>query len=164
MLLALVTVSAGPAEAPKDLEARAAEGEAAAQFEMGLRYASGDGSAKGDARALVWYQKAAAQGYAKAEDRLGYVYAHGFGVKFDWAESVRWYRKAAFQGDPTAQHNLGLDYSITNSPGPSLARPRQFIGLALLPASPHDANAVSSGLFANRAATPRRRRRRPTAD
>jgi sialidase-1 len=100
-----------PADALTELTARAAKGDAVAQYELGQRYASGQGATKDDAKALAWFQKAAAQGHTKAEVSLGSIYAHGFGAPQDWAESIRWYRLAAAKGDATAQHNLGLDYA-----------------------------------------------------
>ncbi len=111
LILVLAFTAPALAEELKDLSARAGKGEAAAQFELGRRYATGQGVAKDEVAALQWFLKAAAQGHAKAEVSLGSIYAHGFGVKQDWAESIRWYRQAAFQGDTTAQHNLGLDYA-----------------------------------------------------
>lgn len=94
-----------------DFMDKATKGDAVSQFELGRRYASGQGVTKDDAQALAWFQKAAAQGHTKAEVSLGSIYAHGFGVPVDWAESIRWYRSAATKGDTTAEHNLGLDYA-----------------------------------------------------
>src|SRR5262245_60751349 len=101
-LLVLVATGRGADDDLKELEARAAKGEAAAQFELGRRYTVGEGVTKDHAVALPWYLKAAGQGHAKAQVGLGSAYAHGFGVKQDWAESIRWYRLAAGQGDTTA--------------------------------------------------------------
>jgi len=109
LAMAFTPILAG--EQLADLTAKATKGDAAAQFELGRRYSTGQGVAKDDLQALAWFKKAAAQGHTKAEVSLGSAYAHGFGVPQDWAESIRWYRLAASKGDTTAQHNLGLDYA-----------------------------------------------------
>ena len=108
---ALLCGAVATAEDLDELTARAAKGDAAAQFDLAKLYAGGNGVAKDDAQALSWFLKAAAQGHTKAEVSLGSIYAHGFGVAQDWGESIRWYRRAAAKGDTTAEHNLGLDYA-----------------------------------------------------
>jgi hypothetical protein len=108
--LVLVLLLAGaPAADLAELIRKANKGDAQAQFELGRRYAAGEGVGKDDATALAWFEKAAAQDHAGAEVGLGSIYAHGFGVPQNQVESIRWYRKAALQGDRTALHNLGLD-------------------------------------------------------
>ncbi|WP_197442598.1 tetratricopeptide repeat protein [Lignipirellula cremea] len=102
------SVTAGELE---DLIAKANQGDPAAQYDLGRRFADGNGVEKDLAAALAWYQKAAARGRVKAEVQLGSFHAHGFATPVNWEESIRWYRQAAGQGDTTAQHNLGLDYA-----------------------------------------------------
>jgi len=109
--LLLLMFAGSRADELSEITEKATKGDAVAQFELGQRYANGQGVTKDDAQALAWFQKAAAQGHTKAEVSLGSIYAHGFGVAADWAESIRWYRLAAAKGDTTAEHNLGLDYN-----------------------------------------------------
>ncbi len=97
-----------------ELRAKAEKGDAAAQYEVARRYASGMGVERDDELARQWFLKAAERDYGKAYVSLGSIYSHGFGVKQDWAESIRWFRKAALQGDRVAQHNLGLDYNYAH--------------------------------------------------
>lgn len=52
---------------------RATDGEASAQFDLGLRYLTGKGVEKSDSEARVWLQKAAAQGHAKAKAKLAEI-------------------------------------------------------------------------------------------
>ena len=89
----------------------AAQGNAAAQFNLGLMYANGEGVPKDDAEAVRWYRLAAEQGDAAAQFNRGFMYANGEGVPEDDAEAVRWYRLAAAQGNAAAQSNLGLMYA-----------------------------------------------------
>ncbi|MGD9538137.1 MAG: peptidoglycan-binding protein [Alphaproteobacteria bacterium] len=82
-----------------------------AQFNLGLMYANGQGTAQDHGEALYWWRKAAAQGVADAQNNLGMMYENGLGVPPDYGEAVRWYREAAEQGRPFAQHNLGAMYA-----------------------------------------------------
>ena len=89
----------------------AEQGQAKAQFNVGLRYANGRGVSKDVVEAAKWYRKAAEQGHAKAQFNLGAMYANGRGVLQDAAEATKWYRKAAEQGHAEAQWRLGLYYT-----------------------------------------------------
>jgi TPR repeat protein/S1-C subfamily serine protease/uncharacterized protein YecT (DUF1311 family) len=86
------------------------QGDAAAQHNLGLMYANGQGVPQNYAAAVNWFRKAADQGDAKAQSNLGYAYLNGQGVAQDDAAAMSWYRKAADQGHVTAQYNLGLMY------------------------------------------------------
>ncbi len=90
---------------------RAAEqGDARAQYNLGVMYAEGLGVPQDAAAAVAWYRRAAEQGDATAQNNLGAMYAEGLGVPQDAVEAVAWYRRAAEQGDATAQSNLGGMY------------------------------------------------------
>jgi TPR repeat protein len=88
----------------------AEQGNAVAQYSLGLMYVKGTGVAKNEAEAVKWFRKAAEQGYAAAQLDLGISYEGGRGVAKDEAAAVKWYRKAAEQGVAIAQHNLGFLY------------------------------------------------------
>ena len=89
----------------------AEQGDATAQFNLGIMYANGRGVLKDDAEAVRWYRLAAEQGYADAQFNLGVKYDFGEGVPKDGAEAVEWYRLAAEQGYADAQFNLGGMYA-----------------------------------------------------
>lgn len=88
----------------------AEQGEAWAQYNLGLMYDNGDGVPQDYAAALRWYRKAADQGFSLAQYSLGLMYFHGQGVRQDYAVAVGWYRKAAEKGLALAQNNLGTMY------------------------------------------------------
>ena len=88
------------------------QGDAEAQYDLGLCYELGSGVPKDEVEAVKWYRKAAEQGNADAQYLLGSCYAEGTGVKMDEVEAVKWYRKAAEQGNASAQSDLGFCYSI----------------------------------------------------
>ena len=58
----------------------AEQGHAGAQYNLGLRYATGRGVPEDDAEAVRWYRMAAEQGHAGAQYALGFMYATGRGV------------------------------------------------------------------------------------
>lgn len=88
----------------------AAQGNADAQFHVGLIHAKGQGIPKDDKQAVDWFRKAAEQGHREAQTKLGYMYATGKGVAQSYISAIDWCYKAAKQGDVTAQYNLGLMY------------------------------------------------------
>jgi len=93
---------------PTDVAWKMAEqGNASAQYILGVRYESGRGVAKDEAAAVAWYRKAAAQGHGLGQYTLGVMYDNGRGVESDEAAAVAWYEKAAAQGYASAQYVLG---------------------------------------------------------
>ena len=110
-LLMFVLIIGSATAAEDTLVERAQKGDAAAQFDLGYRYANGDGVAKDSAEAVKWFRMAAEQGNARAQSNLGAMYANGEGVPKDSTEAVKWYRKAAEQGHVFAQGNLGSMYA-----------------------------------------------------
>ena len=89
----------------------AEQGDAKAQYKLGLCYVLGEGVAKDKVEAVKWFRKAAEQWDADAQYALVFCYdSIESGVKQDKAEAVKWYRQAAEQGNAKAQHQLGLCY------------------------------------------------------
>ncbi len=86
------------AAAYRELLPLAEQGDAGAQFRLGVMYDEGRGVPQSDAQAAEWYRKAAEQGNAVAQRFLGDMYAEGRGVPQSDAQAVEWYRKAAEQG------------------------------------------------------------------
>ncbi len=98
------------ATALREWQPLAKQGQAIAQYHLGLLYANGQGVTKDDAQARQWYEKAAAQGRADAQANLGILYDYGRGVPQDFKKAVYWYRLSAHQGNDLAQRQLGLLY------------------------------------------------------
>ena len=94
-----------------DYQARAAQGDVHAQFNLGSCYTEGWPVGRDYAGAVKWYREAADQNYALAQNSLGLCYAKGQGVARDEVEAVKWFRKAADQNLPSAQDNLGECYA-----------------------------------------------------
>ncbi|WP_425537028.1 tetratricopeptide repeat protein, partial [Klebsiella pneumoniae] len=66
------------------------QGDATAQYYLGVAYATGKGVKQNNQAAVQWYQKAADQGDAKAQFLLGVAYATGEGVRQDNRTAVEW--------------------------------------------------------------------------
>ncbi|MBR2147467.1 MAG: SEL1-like repeat protein [Muribaculaceae bacterium] len=91
----------------------AQEGDADAQFFVGLRYVNGQGVEKNDAEAVKWFLKAAQQGHSDAQYLVGVCYNKGLGVEQSYAEARKWYEKAIQSGNVKAQEKLnGLNSAL----------------------------------------------------
>ena len=90
----------------------AKDGDAYAQYILGLIYFKGEEVPKDYKEAVKWYRRSAEQGYAPAQLNLGVMHHMGEGVPQDDKQAVKWYRKLAEkQGQVIAQYNLGLIHS-----------------------------------------------------
>jgi hypothetical protein len=130
----------------------AAEGDARAQFLLGLLYSRGRAVSRDNGEAMNWFRRAADQGYALAQLQLGVMFSEGQGVPQDYAEAARWFRLAADQGDGQAQYNLGIFYSKGQSGEPDNVSAYMWFNLAgaHFPASDvrHDTAVASRDLVA----------------
>jgi hypothetical protein len=84
----------------------AEQGNAYAQFYLGVMYENGFGAKLNRNEAIKWYRKSAEQGDTSAQINLASMYEHGRGVTRNDDEAVSWYRKAAQQGNTRAQDIL----------------------------------------------------------
>jgi TPR repeat protein len=87
------------AEAVKWYRKAAEQGEASAQFYLGLMYAKGQGVKQDYAEAVKWYRKAAEQGEAIAQFNLGVKYHRGEGLTKNLLAAYAWYTIAAANGN-----------------------------------------------------------------
>ena len=89
----------------------AEQGNAGAQYKIGVMYANGIGVVKDVEQATSWFLKSAEQGNDLAQYKVGVMYANGTGVTKDANQAVGWYSKSAEQGNASAQYNLGWMYA-----------------------------------------------------
>ena len=106
LLTVLLTSTAFAAPDFDETIAAAKQGEAYAQFNLGLIYAKGDGVPENDAEAVKWYRKAADQGDADAQFNLGVMYDNGEGVPENSIRAYVWWSMAKTQGVTEASNNL----------------------------------------------------------
>ena len=92
------------------LKPLAEEGNAKAQYNLGVMYHNGEGVPQDYTETMKWYRRAGEQGIAVAHYNLGVMYHEGEGVPQDRTEAAKWFRKAAEQGNARAQYNLGVMY------------------------------------------------------
>ena len=108
----------------------AEQGNALAQYNLGVSYDLGWGVPQNAAEAIKWYRLAADQGYSLAQQNLGDIYATGRGVTLDNAEALKWYRIAADQGNSFAQNSLGLMYEKGQGVPADLVRAHMWFNLS----------------------------------
>ena len=72
----------------------AEKGDARAQYNLGLLYASGLGVGQDYHAALKWHRLAAGQGHAGAQNELAQMYAKGQGVQQDHVRAYVWFSVA----------------------------------------------------------------------
>lgn len=93
------------------LHSRAAQGDAEARFQLGVRYDNADGVPRDPVAAANWYRFAAEQGHGLAQLHLGLMLNAGdVGFERDDVDAARWFERAAQQGVADAQFNLALLY------------------------------------------------------
>ena len=90
------------------LRVAALKGDAAAAYEIGVRYAEGKGVPQNLDEAAKWFDRAAQAGIIPATFRLGTFYEKGLGVKKDIDLARRYYIQAAERGNAKAMHNLAV--------------------------------------------------------
>ena len=100
------------ATALKEWTLSAEQGDALAQYNLGVMYENGRGVPQDHKAAFKWYSLSAEQGYAKAQFNVGIMYDNGQGVLQDYKTAVKWYILSAEQGNAEAQYNLGVMYAL----------------------------------------------------
>ena len=89
---------AASADEIKDLEIKAAQGDAEMQFLLGSMYVSGEDVSPDYVKAAEWFEKSAIQGFAEAQFILGFMYHGALGISQDYAAAKEWYKKACDNG------------------------------------------------------------------
>lgn len=96
---------AEPSTSVQFLEPLAAQGNAVAQFNLGVLYDTGRGVWQDYVLAAQWYRKAAKQGHAAAQFNLGGLYYEGQGVPKDLVRASMWFTLAGIAGFDGATRN-----------------------------------------------------------
>jgi TPR repeat protein len=84
----------------------AEQGDAKAQYNLGVMYKKGMGVAQDYGQAVKWYRRAAEQGYAEAQNNLGVMYGNGRGVVEDYVTAHMWGNIARANGNDSADELL----------------------------------------------------------
>ncbi len=90
----------------------AEQGDANAQFGLGIMYESGQGVPGDYAEAMKWYRRAADQGHAFAKISLGVMYEYGEGVPQDFVQAHKWYNLgvAGLPASEIEKRDIALKY------------------------------------------------------
>jgi hypothetical protein len=80
----------------------AEQGDANAQYYLGIMYDDGEGVLEDDKEAAKWYRLAAEQGHANAQSNLAFRYANGEGVLEDAIAAYAWLNIAGANGHEAA--------------------------------------------------------------
>ena len=75
------------------------QGNAAAQFNLGVMYHQGQGVRQDYTQARQWFEKAASQDYAAAQFNLGVMYHQGQGVRQDIKRAKEYFGQACDSGE-----------------------------------------------------------------
>lgn len=95
-------------ESAETLLEKAKEGDARAQFRMGIAYMDGIGVKPNLRKSAKWFTASAVQDYGPAQYRLAQCLTYGIGVGTNLRAAAICYRKAAEKGIADAQYYYGL--------------------------------------------------------
>ena len=126
-----ITQPADFATSPSEWRKMAEQGQAIAQYNLGITYEYGRGVRQNDVEAVKWYRKASAQGVSVAQYKLGVMYDNGWGVPPSDTEAVRWYSDAAEQGHTLAQHDLAFMYAAGTGVAQDYVQAYMWLNVAL---------------------------------
>ena len=92
----------------KNILAGALNGNADAQYNLGIMYASGLGVTQDYNEAVKWFRLSSGQGNAQAQDIYGLMYASGRGVTQDYVRVHMWLNISASSGDKNAESSRDI--------------------------------------------------------
>jgi TPR repeat protein len=102
------------AKALENWQPLAEQGHTAAQYNLGMMHARGDGVEKDLTKAAEWFRRAAEQGHVESQARLGAMSVRGIGVEEDPEAAIKWLKLAAEQHHTESQFDLGVMYANGN--------------------------------------------------
>jgi len=115
----------------------AEEGDAKAQYQLGVAYQRGEGTTSDLALAYKWIEKSALQGYAEAQFALGHMHQGGRGALQSFPLAFKWYEQAAQQDHAEAQYRIGLMYRIGQQ-GVPMDKSKAYVWFAIAAAQGHE--------------------------
>ena len=100
----------------QDWEPLAEQGDASAQYNLGLIYDTGTGVLQDYKTAAKWYEFSAKQGNPDAQSNLGVMYDNGYGVLQDYVRAHMWFNIASISGEnKNASKNRDIISKIMSS-------------------------------------------------
>ncbi len=108
----------------KNLLKAAQDGNASAQFNLGVMYFEGKEVQQSYLEAAKWYSAAADQGDKQAQFNLGLMYYHGTGLPKNYLFAYELFGLAAAQGDERA--NQGMAAILAEAPSDQVVEIRKL--------------------------------------
>lgn len=130
----------------RELLGWAKRGDSDAQFELGVRYITGEGLKKNPKLGASWIEKAAKQKHLRAQHVMGTLYEDGVGVEKNLAKAHEWHKTAAEHGFALSQHSLGIMYEEGTGVTKDLAKAAEWFRKAAEQGNPPSQTAYASKL------------------
>ncbi len=106
----IVLPYAANGESISAIKKEAAQGNPAAENNLGLAYYLGNGVPQDYKTANFWYRSSAMLGNSASEALLGYSYFYGKGFKKNYGKAAYWIKKSAHGGFIKSEYLLGVLY------------------------------------------------------
>ncbi|HRQ65073.1 MAG TPA: tetratricopeptide repeat protein [Xanthomonadaceae bacterium] len=120
LLLSAQALAVQSTVSTEELLAAAERGDAAAQYQVALRYGKGEGVTRDQAHALHWLLRAAESGHLEAQANIGVLFTLEAPMDAQHEVGMRWLRRAAERRHPMAALQLGLMASEGGDPALAL--------------------------------------------
>ena len=95
-------------KALEKLRPLAAQGHAAAQYNLGVMHEWGDGVLQDNLLAVKWYRRAAENFHKDAQNSLGAMYSKGLGVEENFIKALKWFLIAGENGSEEGRKNIDM--------------------------------------------------------
>ena len=103
-------------ETLEHLISEAEAGDVQSCFELGQRFATGEGAEADEKTAFDWYLRAARRGHVMAQNAVGVCYLNGIVVGKNAKEANMWFLRAALKGNADAYRTLSRYYETHETP------------------------------------------------
>jgi len=95
-------------KALEKLRPLAAQGHAAAQYNLGVMHEWGDGVPQDNSLAVQWYRRAAENFHKDAQNNLGAMYSKGEGVDKNFIKALKWFVISEANGSEEGRRNIDM--------------------------------------------------------
>ena len=109
-------------KALEKLRPLAAQGHAAAQYNLGVMNEWGDGVPQNNLLAIKWYRRAAENFHKDAQNNLGAMYSKGEGVEQNFIKALKWFVISGENGSEEGRKNIDMVEKRMTSEQITLAR------------------------------------------
>ena len=103
-------------ETLEQLISKAEMGDVRSCFELGQKFAIGDGTDADESKSLDCYAFAATRGHPMAQFVIGTCLANGIGIDADGEEAAMWYFRSAINGNLDSYRALSDYYATHDTP------------------------------------------------